>query len=232
MQTAAMTPEVINACALIFGPEFDKMLNRMTGFRPLDLKTAFRKRALETHPDRALTLGKDPSIMTERFKRITLAYSELNAFIKKNKLIPKVNLHQARTHKNNDAFYIPRRKLLIGQFLYYNKRISWDDNIKAIVWQRSRRPRIGRIAIQKGLLKNQTIKKVLSLRKKGERFGECAVRLGVLEPREVERLVNQQTVLQPKIGEYFISKGYLSSGELVQMITELRRHNAFHQSSA
>ncbi len=42
-----------------------------------DLKTAYRKRALETHPDRALALGVHEGIMNEKFKEVKVAYEML-----------------------------------------------------------------------------------------------------------------------------------------------------------
>jgi DnaJ-class molecular chaperone len=43
---------------------------------------AFRKKALETHPDRARAIGTSETELTRRFKEVTLAYEILKPVIK------------------------------------------------------------------------------------------------------------------------------------------------------
>ena len=43
---------------------------------------------------------------------------------------------------------LPRKQLLLGRFLYYSGVISMTSLIEAIVWQKSKRPMVGKIAVR------------------------------------------------------------------------------------
>ena len=132
-QTTTITPELANACVLLFGSDIKRKLNCLADLTPNEVKVAFRKRAFETHPDRAISLGKDATVLNEKFRKITVAYSNLKSYVKK----------ENRATAFPVPLYVPKRKLLLGQFLYYSGLISWDTYIKAIAWQRRQRPRLG-----------------------------------------------------------------------------------------
>ncbi|MHC4182494.1 MAG: J domain-containing protein [Planctomycetota bacterium] len=225
---------------LLFGLNTWNPIGLLKKLPPSELKAAYRKKALETHPDRAKSLGKVTSEMDKRFRKITIAYERLSSYIQGNhvsvltcksptrKNSNKTTAIQKTKRKASDHFckgYIPKRKLLIGQYLYYSGTISWRTLFQAIVWQRKQRPLIGQIALDWGILSANDIKEILTGRSHKEYFGEYARRKGYITPFEFLALIGKQHKLQLPIGEYFIKQGILSAKGMDRMIERLRIHN-------
>ena len=238
--TSSFTAELFNACGILFGTETEISLDFLRYLRTSGLKAAYRKKALETHPDRAKALGEDESKMNERFKQATLAYETLSSVINDKGRIPlrkelirkktnKKTFSKQKTHNDNSDYfftgYMPRRKLLIGQFLFYSGCISWNTFINAITWQKRQRPTIGRIALDWGMLSANDIQEILKDRIYREKFGETAIRRGYLNTFKLMALLGKQRRLQRPIGEYFIITGNFTLREMEQMVERQRQHN-------
>jgi len=239
MNALTMT-EASRACGVLFGPQVNPSLEFFKYLQPSGLKAAYRKRALETHPDRAGTIGEDVARMTERFLEATCAYHSLLPIITSNGAIllgnevdsggrrEENNAQKNRHQGTSDHFFdgkMPGRSLLIGQFLYYTGVISWQTLIDAIVWQRKQRPMIGQIALRWKKLSEQQIRTILMERRLGEKFGESAARAGYLTRFEVMALLGRQRRLQCPIGEYFLRRNLLRDQELEHMVKRQRIHN-------
>ncbi|HYA13153.1 MAG TPA: J domain-containing protein [Syntrophales bacterium] len=81
-ENAVFTPtDLFNACSVLFGNGVAISSDFLKYLKEPGLKAAYRKRAFETHPDRAATLAESPSSLEERFKEVTLAYERLSTFI-------------------------------------------------------------------------------------------------------------------------------------------------------
>jgi hypothetical protein len=225
---------------LLFGLNTWNPIDLLKKLPPSELKVAYRKKALETHPDRAKSLGKVQVEMDKRFREVITAYERLSSYIQGNnvsvltcKSPTQKNSNNATTRqkaerKDSGHFYkgyIPKRKLLIGQFLYYSGIISWITLSKAIVWQRKQRPLIGQIARNWGMLSTDDIKEILTGRSYKEYFGEYARRKGYITHFEFMALIGKQHKLQLPIGEYFINQGILSTKGMDRTIERLRIHN-------
>jgi hypothetical protein len=239
MTVLTMT-EASKACGVLFGPQVNPSLEFFKYLQPSGLKAAYRKRALETHPDRAGAIGEDAAKMTELFLEATCAYHSLLPIITRNGAIllsnevdsskrrEEKNAQKNQRQGNSDHFYtgnVPSRDLLIGQFLYYTGVISWQTLIDAVVWQRKQRPRIGQIALRWKKLSEQQIRMILVERRLGEKFGESAARAGYLTRFEVMALLGSQRRLQCPIGEYFLKRNLLRGQELEHMVKRQRIHN-------
>lgn len=233
--------EVSKACSVLFGPQVNPSLEFFKYLQPSGLKAAYRKRALETHPDRAGTLREDAARMTERFVEATCAYHSLLPIITSNGAIllgNDIGSSQGREEKTDqenrrretsDHFYtgtIPGRRLLIGQFLYYTGIISWQTLIDAIVWQRKQRPMIGQLALRWKKLSEQQVRAILMERRLGEKFGESAARAGYLTRLEVMALLGSQRRLQCPIGEFFLKRNLLREQEMDRIVKKQRIHNS------
>ncbi|MGR3292704.1 MAG: J domain-containing protein [Candidatus Scalindua sp.] len=253
---------LINDCCLIFGSEIFNFVDFLNNLSPAELKSAYRKKALESHPDRALTLGKCKNKMDEHFKSVITAYERLDSIIqgenkyiisddpkkkrtKKNSRHPrtkqkssagfsyksdsyKTEQVQKKPNRNSGFFYegnIPKRKLLIGQFLYYSGLISWNTLFEAVYWQRKQRPIIGKIALDWGILTLGDIRKILAERSYKENFGEYALRSGFITTFQHLAIVGKQRNMQPLIGKFFIQQGILKSNEMKKMTESLKIHN-------
>ncbi len=254
---------LINDCYLLFGSEIFNYVDFLRGLSPIELKTAYRKKAFETHPDRAHTLGMNRDTMDDRFKKVITAYERLSSVVQggilhilrdevpKKENAPGTNRYTQTRQKStsgfsytgnvrnskhtqmarkspSERFYsgnVPKRELLIGQFLYYSGLISWKTLFDAVYWQRKRRPVIGKIALDWGILSPDDIKRILTERNYKEQFGEYALRNGFITNFEHLAIVGRQRKLQPPIGEYFIKQGILAHTELKRMIESLKTHN-------
>ena len=236
--------DLINAHFLLFGSDYDVSIDFLKHIDPSVLKAAYRKRAFETHPDRSIAIGKSQTEMSARFIDVKLAYETLNMVSRGNRIYiaeirPGVQLkHKDRTATSrdnsnlSDHYYrghMPNRKLLIGQFLYYSGIVTWRTLIKAIIWQKRKRPPIGRIAVKWGILSSDDIKKILKERSiernYNKKFGEYAWLKGYITSFERMALLGKQRNLQSPIGEYFIKERILNSQEIDKIVRRLRIHN-------
>jgi hypothetical protein len=73
--------EISSACRILFGRDIAVTPEFIANLHASDLRTRFRERALELHPDRATLLGRDASEMGERFKDVKLAYERLQEVV-------------------------------------------------------------------------------------------------------------------------------------------------------
>ncbi|MHC4884169.1 MAG: DnaJ domain-containing protein [Planctomycetota bacterium] len=146
---------------------------------------------------------------------------------------PKQKRQQAhRPHADDDHrrdfFYngkVPGHRLRFGQYLYYKQLISWNTLIAALVWQKSARPRLGSIAIEKGWLADWQARTIQTSIHGQEFWGEAAVRLGVLDESQVRALLGWQRLQGPLIGKYFIESGILSDERLRNHLRQHISHN-------
>lgn len=117
---------------------------------------------------------------------------------------------------------------MLGNFLYFARVAEWRDIIRALVWQKASRPRLGDLGCSLGWLQSRDIQTIFQSYRPGKRFGEIAVGLGLLDGQQRDRLVFYQKCRQQKIGQYFVAKNFLTAQELSMYIIMLNRHNACH----
>ncbi|MCP4717045.1 MAG: J domain-containing protein [Deltaproteobacteria bacterium] len=240
---AAAQADLLKACRIIFGNNVSVTIDFLHYVQLVGLKAAYRKKAFETHPDRARAMGTYEAGMTEKFKRVREAYELLHNYLSKKPLRTSLTA-QARTARKEpavqqphsrapgaarvDHFYngrMPNRTLLIGQFLYYSGAVSWKTLIAAISWQRRQRPRIGQLAVDWGLLSSQEILCVLSGRTSNEKFGECATRMGYISSLQQIALVGKQRRMQRPIGHFFVHAGVVLDNDLPHILSKQKMHN-------
>ncbi|WP_435549328.1 J domain-containing protein [Desulfobacterium sp. N47] len=236
--------DILNAYSVIFGPAVGVSINTIIGIPPMTLKTAYRKKALETHPDRYLIVGKMKKELNDQFIEVSLAYETLQKVL--NHFKPLANNASNSINKENktkcsassdggkpaDHFYrglLPKRKLLIGQFLYYSGIVSWKTLIDALTRQKMQRPPVGQIAIKWGILSKNDIHAILKQRsleqKYDKRFVEYACSKGYLTSFQRLALLGKQRSLQRPIGEFFVEKGILMSMDMEILVKKLHLHN-------
>ena len=124
--------DLFDAYNVLFGSDNKMPIHVLRHLQPSVLNSAYRKKALESHPDRSKVVGENEAEMNERFIGITLAYEKLSSFMKDDRisvLADEIGIQrkgQERTARPNkkesfsDHFYkgfIPKRRLLIGQFI-------------------------------------------------------------------------------------------------------------------
>ena len=249
-ETELCTSQLYNACHVLFGSDIDVSCDFLRYLQIPGLKAVYRKKALETHPDRAIALDLPPVTLEEQFKKINSAYQELHNYLENplrfkliddgfrkrpNRTSPKMHTWSGTKSRQTDSRpegyrcqfnkgTIPKRTLLFGQYIYYYGYISYRQLIDAIIWQKIQRPLIGNIAIGWKWLYENDVKEILKQRLFGEKFGESALRGGYLTPEELRMILGRQRILQPRIGKYFVERRILTSS-LVEKIAEGFRHH-------
>jgi hypothetical protein len=198
-----------------------------------ELREAFRRRALETHPDRAATLGRSPASLSEDFQRLLHAFQLLSRTAPEaarpaaSPRAPERGPRRPQDHLNQGA--MPRRPMQFAEYLYYSGRVRWSELVEAIAWQRGQRPPIGRIAVELRFLAHDDVGVILERRRlagaNGTPFGEWAIRLGYLTPFQVLAILGQQLRSQRPIGQYFVERGILGPDEVEEVRHRIVRHN-------
>ena len=313
MSAVVAEQELYRSCQIIFGSELDISREFLEYLQWSGIKSAYRKRAMETHPDRVATLGEHAQRRNaDMFQKIQEAYENLTTYLKarekgyrlstsnrnsifrrpdrparhwkgstshtwtSNRTTKRKTTAQQTRHRPNNNFNtaqqtryrsnnngntsqqnryrssnnykagqsqppqttverlyqgpMPKRKLMLGHYLYYSGIITWRMIVKALVWQRSQRPRLGEIGRRLGMLTEEDIKQILKIRTVFQPFGESAVKLGLLTDMQLRTLISYQQRLQKKIGQYFVEKDILRSSELDELIKKFKRHNAVASS--
>lgn len=217
-----------------------------------EVREAFRRRALDTHPDRAAALGRSEASMAEEFRSLLHAYqllcrgepspaprrvpgSPLRTGPREPGGAPsREAARPARDHVHRAS--LPQRPLLFAEFLYYSGRASWRNLVEAVAWQRRQRPAIGRIAVEWGHLSDEEVRALLEERRRdgaaSEPFGEYARRKGFLTGAQLLALLGRQRRQQKRIGAFFVEAGIVGEWEMAGLGDDLSRHNARWRKSA
>jgi hypothetical protein len=131
-----------------------------------------------------------------------------------------------QTGKVSRPTSIPARKLLFGHFLFYAGVTNWQTIVKALVWQRTGRPRLGEIGRRFGWLTEEDVLTVLKRRNLADSFGASAVAMGLLTDRQLGLMLFQQNKLQKKFGEYFVQHKLLTPTQINELASQFTRHNS------
>ncbi len=243
----ASESDLLKACSVLFGSGTDLGRDFLYYLQPSGIKTAYRRRALLTHPDTAAHREGQSDSLTEQFIEASNAYEQLLGFVLNRdrvRLVPGTEKpaprpaqhrrqHAGRVHtpprrEHASGIYcgsVPKRSLLFGQYLFYTGEVQWEALIRAIIWQRRQRPRIGDIALRQGLLDERQVKDVLDARKLGEHTGEAAMRLRYLSRAQLHYLILHQRRQQLPFGEFFVRENLISRPRLFRVLSEFNAHN-------
>jgi hypothetical protein len=235
--------DLLSAYSILFDSSFVFSMAYLNSLQPDELKTAFRKKALATHPDRSMTLGLTESELQVRFQKVSKAYEVLKFYVtnKKGTLFTSLDNRSGARKADNypknkscerkwreDHFFqgmLPDRRLKIGQFLYYSKIISWQTLIDAIVWQKKQRPLFGQIARDWGYLTSEDVVRIISQKRYQDRFGDFALRNGYLTPFQQIAIAGRQRICQPLIGSHFIRKGVVTESQMKILNQRVQSYN-------
>jgi hypothetical protein len=242
---------LFNACRTLFGKEVNLSRDFLNYLQPSGAKTAFRNQAKTHHPDaHASSSTQIRKQQTERFREIRQAYDLITEFLDKRhrprQKTPSRGPSQAASGRSPQAAShwgssstrqrkqqrphprptkVPAIPLEFGMFTYYQGKVTYQQLIEALVWQRRQRPTLGVIAQKWGWLSEAKVKQILGHRGRAVRFGKKAVELGYLRPHQVEALLQHQRTLQTRIGQYFVEKGLLTKEETDLISHNLKSHN-------
>lgn len=231
---------LIQACRTLFGNDIAVNLDFLRYLEPSGVKSAYRKKALETHPDRMIICG--PTAVrhqTALFVTVTAAHDRLMKFLADRECIlrdpsaARLRRKDSETRNNTppprqSRFFsgtLPKRHLLFGEYLYYSRTIPQHALTEALAWQRRQRPRFGDIARKWHFLSDDDIADILLGKRFGEPLGEAAIRLMLLSRFQVNTILHFQRKNQQPIGEYFTSHGHIMRFMLKRLLQDNSRHN-------
>lgn len=231
-----MTPEITSALRILYGDDVFLSPALIKSIQPESLKVAFRQRALELHPDRAIILGRSADEMSEAFKDVKFAYELLLDLLGPSlektvftRFHASSSSDQSRSTGPGEHYWeadIPQTSLLFGQFLYYAGLITFNTLVSAITWQRRQRPSFGKIARMWGYLSDEEIRHAIASRESGEKIGDSALMMGYLTRFQRNTVLGFQRYLQRPIGEFFQEIGILREDEITYLVRLMRQHNA------
>lgn len=282
MATVIAEHELFDSCRILFGSELQVTRSFLEYLQRSGIKSAYRKKALETHPDILASQGETAATIqsAELFRLVQQSYENLSAYLdardngfrfqiqRQPPVTPRSSTQappgkpaprqqgrpwsppnhgharataggqtdprrQGRTQQgascqsrpSSRPLVIPCRKLLFGHFLFYAGVTNWQTIIKALVWQRTGRPRLGEIGRRFGWLTDQDILSILQRRSLSASFGASALALGLLNERQLKLMLFQQNRLQKRFGEYFIHHKLLTPTQVNELVHQFSRHN-------
>lgn len=145
--------------------------------------------------------------------------------------------HTAYTVKKEERFGkrfysgpMPCFQLRFAQFMYYTKKADWNTFIKSLSWQWKVRPRLGELAVKKGLLTNQKVLIILKNKLPDELFGKAALRLGFLQQKDLSILLGHQHLMNKPIGQFFVEQGCIKQHEIEEYVKQMRNYNLYVRS--
>jgi hypothetical protein len=233
---ASPDARILHACRTLFGAEVVVSPRFLLSLKPNVLKTAFRKKAKETHPD--LFAARDPFVQkrqAELFRVVNEAYDIMRSYCESPAQLrahaPRRAAASTPSFDVNDGGWlyqgiVPERRMEIGRYLYYRGRIPYHTLLKALAWQMQQRPAVGVIARNWGWLNEDHVRSILAVRGVPSPFGQRALQLGLLTSYQARILVAYQRTLQKKLGQYFVDHGLIPRDEIEQLVADLNRHNA------
>ncbi|MDP6924188.1 MAG: hypothetical protein R2568_02880 [Candidatus Scalindua sp.] len=209
----------------IIKDEVPKKRKTKSASRRTPAKKAKPKKQRKSTTRANLTKQNKSTKRTKTTKQKSSAGSSLKSNIKK-----ACSTQMTRGTKTaiSDRYFtgnVPKRELLIDQFLYCSGLISWNALTQAIVWQRRQRPIIGKIAQDWGILSSEEIQRILKERSYKDQFGEYAHRNGYITKFQHLAIVGKQKKMQPPIGRYFVQQGLLRNYDIKKMTENLKIHN-------
>ncbi|MBT3367381.1 MAG: hypothetical protein HN472_08290 [Nitrospina sp.] len=122
-----------------------------------------------------------------------------------------------------------------SQYLLENNIVSEESMQKALLEQRTVRPTVGQLAMDRKWITRQGIFKILIAQndphKTGKRFGEIAVDLDLLIMSQVEELVLAQNHPSNFIGEILVKQDALSVSSLIKALSGFNKILKAHKAS-
>lgn len=227
--TQTCSSELFQACATIFGPEVKVSYDFLEYLQPVGIKTAFRKRAFETHPDRAVALGVLDQDLNAEFINVRQAYERLLSFV------------ETKNGLNLDAgsfnfFRTPQRSSCQNTRFARNAKNNNHHNERQTRRRYKNHPdhfytgglpkgnlMLGQFLYYSGLISFRTlIDAICWQRRQRPLIGQIAVTWGLLSSQDVLRILTVRT-FDEKFGECALRSGYISNFEQFALIGKQKR---------
>lgn len=242
METVAAEKELFRSCEIIFGPELTISREFLDYLQLSGIKSAYRKRAMETHPDRAAL--ENDRVQRQRhdlFHSVQEAYENLTAFLDAKEkgycLPPPARQAPAKAQPPRPAPPKPQRPQQAkpkpdktyaqtkGGFRNTPSQPSvfWDTESLYQGSLPNRRLLLGHFLYYSGLINWRTIIQALIWqRTERPRLGEIGQRFGLLNAEDVVHILRNRPILQP-FGQTAMDLGLLSQPQLQMLVAHQKR---------
>jgi hypothetical protein len=235
--TQTTSSELFQACETIFGHEVNVSIDFLEYLEPIGIKTAYRKRALETHPDRAQALGSFVRDLNTEFIDVQQAYEKLLSFVETNNgsTISTQSFNDLKTRKTpsyqypEKSSYQNTRQHKGGQKKsphdqrYINKRHKGHSDHFYTGSVPKGRLMIGQFLYYSGLISWRTlIEAICWQRRQRPQIGQIAIAWRIISSQDVIRILTDRT-LNEKFGECALRIGYISNFELLALVGRQRQ---------
>ena len=216
------TAELLSACSTIFGQEINATLDFLHYLQLSGLKTAYRKRALETHPDRAKALGIFSDDLNKKFREVRQAYEMLLSFLEGGgKIHLKDTVFTRRPQKRNPSNHYRQRTSSHNDFR--EKAYSRNKSANSRYWNKKARDHFF-----SGLIPNRElllcqflyysgniswrmfIDSIAWQRKQRPSMGKIAVDWNILTPEQILKILTERA-LNEKFGECALRIGLINN---------------------
>jgi len=217
--------DIFEACRVLFGPTVQITPEFLRYLQPVGLKTAFRKRALETHPDRAKALGIFEKELHARFQMVRQAYDILNAFLKTQNMLHTTRSASTRwsqrspqtagnrkhnTHQRQSQRHTTTRRRT-GQDHFYQGSLPRRCLL------------FGQYLYYSGIISWRTLIDAITWqRMQRPRIGQIAMGWGLLSSRDVIKILTERT-LNERFGECALRIGYITNFQHIALIGRQRK---------
>lgn len=239
--TQTNSSELFEACETIFGPDVNVSIEFLEYLQPIGIKTAYRKRALETHPDRAKALGSFDRDLNTEFIDVQQAYEKLLLFVETNngsaisaESFDSFKTRQEPAYKSSEKSsytsscqntwqHKGRQKKSPHDTKYAGKKHrSHSDHFYT-----GRFPdgilMIGQFLYYSGLISWRTlIDAICWQRRQRPQIGRIATAWGLISSQDVIQILTIRN-LNEKFGECALRNGYISNFELLALVGKQRQ---------
>ena len=248
METVAAEKELFRSCEVIFGPELTISREFLDYLQLSGIKSAYRKRAMETHPDRAgLENDRVQRQHHELFHSVQDAYEKLITFLdakEKGYCLPhpvqprtqpprpaaQPTSHRPQQAKPSQGPAGPRPQPRANTQTKANFKntssqpsVFWDTESLYQGPLPNRRLLLGHFLYYSGLINWRTIIQALIWqRTERPRLGEIGQRFGLLNDADVVQILRNRPTLQP-FGQTAMDLGLLSQPQLQILVAHQKR---------
>ncbi len=228
--------ELFRSCAILFGSELHISDDFLDYLQISGIKTAFRKRAMETHPDRHA--GKNPAVLqenTEHFYTVLQAYENLLDFLREKETLlqppggqrTSATTATAPSRREANAEPAQRRQRPIKPIIpadesYRDGGFSSTERYYVGALP-ERRLLFGHFLYYSGLANWRTIARVLTWqRTERPRIGELGRRFGMFDQEDIRTIMHFKKPFSP-FGQTARMLGLLSEQQLRVLIFQQKR---------
>ena len=227
--TQTTSSELFQACETIFGPDVRVSNDFLEYLHPVGIKTAYRKRAFETHPDRAKALGAFASDLNSAFINVQQAYERLLSFVEtkngSNVSAPYFDVFRTQQEPSyqNTRYYKGGQNKSHHNPKYTNKKRKNNPDHFYSGSVPKGNLMLGQFLYYSGLISWQTlIEAICWQRRQRPLIGQLAMAWGLISSQDVIRILTVRT-FDEKFGECAVRIGYISSFEQSALVGKQRK---------